>query len=312
MSGVAQSGQPLPATEGADPAFDAFDTWPVSTQLGALWQSQLAAAAIVSSALPALSVAAEAALPCLRNGGRLIYAGAGSSGRLAAQDGAELEPTYNWPPERLLLLIAGGPGALLNAVENAEDDEVAARAAVREAAIGPDDVLVGVAASGRTPYTVAAVEAARSAGALTIGIANVPETPLLLGAACPVFVGTGAEPIAGSTRMKAGTAQKIVLNLLSTTLMTGLGRVYRAQMVDMRSRNAKLRRRAVRMVMGLAACPEATARIALEQTDGHVKPAVLIARGTDRDEALAALSRNSDNLRNAINELGLASSRRDT
>ncbi|NHN83630.1 N-acetylmuramic acid 6-phosphate etherase [Acetobacter musti] len=306
MTDTAHSGHVLPATEGADPAFDAFDTWPVGTQLTALWQSQLAAAAVVSAALPALSAAVEAALPRLRRGGRLAYAGAGSSGRLAAQDGAELEPTYNWAPERLLLFIAGGPEALLTAVENAEDDGEAARVAVRDAAIGPDDVLVGVAASGRTPYTVAAIEAARAAGALTVGVANVSGTPLLAQSEYPVFVGTGAEPIAGSTRMKAGTAQKIVLNLLSTTLMTGLGRVYRAQMVDMRSRNEKLRRRAVRMVMGLAGCDEPVARIALEQTGGHVKPAVLIACGTDATKAEAALSATGGNLRAAINELGLA------
>lgn len=296
----------LPATENADPAFLDYDTWPVATQLTALWQSQLTAAAVVSSALPALTAAVESALPRLKAGGRLVYAGAGSSGRLAAQDGAELEPTYNWPPERMRLLIAGGREALLNAVENAEDDASAGCAETEALQLTANDVVVGIAASGKTPYTVACIKAASNAGALTVGIANVPETALLLAAKHAVFVGTGAEPIAGSTRMKAGTAQKIVLNLLSTSLMTGLGRVYRARMVDMRSRNAKLRERAVRMVINLTDCSEENARIALEQTDGHVKSAVLMALGADKKAAETALSQSDDNLRNALSRLGLA------
>ncbi|GBQ23193.1 N-acetylmuramic acid 6-phosphate etherase [Acetobacter estunensis NRIC 0472] len=302
----------LPATEGFDPAFDEFDTWPVGTQLNALWQSQLAAAAVVSGALPALTRAVEAALPCLEAGGRLIYAGAGSSARLAAQDGAELEPTYNWPPERMIVLIAGGTGALLQAVENAEDNEAAAQDAVREAHIGAQDVVVGIAASGRTPYTIACVKAARERGALTIGLANVPDTPLLAAAEHAVTVETGAEPISGSTRMKAGTTQKIVLNLLSTTLMTGLGRVYRARMVDMRSRNAKLRTRAVRMVTALANCDEEQARFALDATNGHVKPAILVACGITAEQAQEALARTDGNLRRALKNLGLATARRAT
>lgn len=302
----------LPATEGVDPAFEEYDTWPVSMQLNALWQSQLAAAAVVSAALPALSRAVEDALPRLRAGGRLIYAGAGSSGRLAAQDGAELEPTYNWPAERMHVLIAGGPEALLNAVENAEDNVTAAQDTVQSLNITSNDVLVGIAASGRTPYTVACVEAAHAKGAETIGIANVAGTPLLLAAEHSVLVETGAEPIAGSTRMKAGTSQKIVLNLLSTSLMTGMGRVYQARMVDMRSRNAKLRERAVRMVCSLTGCKAETARIALEQTDGHVKTAVLVALGVSKTDAVAALFRAEDNLRRAFNELGLARQARAT
>jgi N-acetylmuramic acid 6-phosphate etherase len=277
-----------------------------------LWQSQLAAAAVVSSALPALSAAVEAALPRLKSGGRLVYAGAGSSGRLAAQDGAELEPTYNWPPDRMCILVAGGERALLHAVENAEDDAAAGRAEVEALGLAARDVLVGIAASGRTPYTIACVEAARAAGALTVAIANVPGAPLLAAADHAVLVETGAEPIAGSTRMKAGTTQKIVLNLLSTSLMTGLGRVYRSRMVDMRSRNAKLRDRAVGMVASLADCTPDAARIALEEMGGHVKPAVIVARGISREEAYAALSRNKDDLRAALSDLGLASSRQAT
>lgn len=201
---------------------------------------------------------------------------------------------------------SGGREALLNAVENAEDNAEAGRAEVEALALTENDVVVGIAASGRTPYTVACVKAARNAGALTLGIANVPETPLLLAAEHAVFVGTGAEPIAGSTRMKAGTAQKIVLNLFSTSLMTGLGRVYKARMVDMRSRNAKLRERAVRMVVNLTECSEENARIALEQTEGHAKPAVLIALGAEKKAAHAELLRSDDNLRMALSRLGLA------
>ncbi|MBE7211355.1 MAG: N-acetylmuramic acid 6-phosphate etherase [Gluconacetobacter diazotrophicus] len=221
---------------------------------------------------------------------------------MGAQDGAELEPTFDWPRDRLCLLIAGGTGALVEAVENAEDDADAARGAVRAAGIGADDVVIAVAASGETPFTVAVLREAQARGALGIGVGSNPDSTLARAANCAVTVATGAEPIAGSTRMRAGTAQKVVLNLLSTALMTGLGRVHAGRMVDMRARNAKLRRRAVRMVRELAGTEEAASAAALERTGMRVKPAVLVALGLEPAEAERTLARHGGALRAALAE----------
>lgn len=292
----------LPATERRDDRFDALDTWDVPTVLAALWEGQMAAVAALGPALAALSRAVEAAAPRLADGGRLAYAGAGTSGRIAVQDGAELAPTFDWPDDRLILLMAGGPGALLRAVENAEDRDDLARSEVAAHGIGERDVLVGVAASGATPFTVACVTEARGRGALTIGIAN--SRGLLLEAVeCPVLIETGAEAIAGSTRMKAGTSQKAALNLFSTVLMVRLGRVYRGQMVDMLARNEKLRRRAERMLADIAGGTAEEIRAALAAADGKVKLSALILRGLDRSQAEAVLARHHGQLRAALAEL---------
>jgi len=297
----------VPATEGFDPAMAGLETWPVATQMSALWSSQLAAVAAIGPALPDIARAVDAAVPRLRAGGRLVYAGAGSSGRLGAQDGAELPPTFDWPHERLVLMLAGGEGSLIRAVENAEDNVQAGQRAVADARLGPQDVLIGIAASGRTPYTIACAQAARASGALTIGVANAPGAPLLAACECAVLVQTGAEPIAGSTRMKAGTTQKIVLNLLSTGMMMGLGRVHRGRMVDMRAQNAKLRQRAVAMVVDLTGCAPDHAAEALARTQGRIKPALLVARGVPVDAAHEALEAAGGHLHKALASLGLAS-----
>lgn len=290
----------IPATEATDPALVDLDAWAPARILDALWQGQLAAVQAVGAALPVLEAAAEAALPLLAAGGRLVYVGAGTSGRIGVQDGAELNPTFNWPTERLVLLLAGGEAAFVNAVENAEDRADLAREAIAAHSVGATDVLIGIAASGATPYTLAAVEAARAAGALTIAIANSPNSALLAAALHPVLIETGPEPIAGSTRLKAGTAQKVALNLLSTLLMVRLGRVYRGQMVDVQAKNEKLRRRALRMVCLLAECSGEVAAAALAATDGQVKPAVLVARGYDAVGAFGALARVGGSLRQAL------------
>ncbi len=291
----------LPDTERADARFADLDAWDGPTILEALWEGQMAAVAALGPALPALGRAVEAAASRLAAGGRLAYAGAGTSGRIAVQDGAELAPTFDWPPDRLVLLMAGGPEALLRAAENAEDRDDLARAEVASQGIGARDVLVGVAASGATPFTLACVTEARGRGALTIGIANSRGARLLEAAEFPVLAETGAEAVAGSTRMKAGTAQKAALNLFSTALMVRLGRVYRGQMVDMLARNDKLRRRAERMLTGLTGCGADEARAALQAAGGKVKLAVLmVLRGIDRDAAEAALARNGGHLRGAL------------
>lgn len=291
----------MTATETASPRFADLDSWPTAVQVEALYESQLDALAAIRPALPAIAAAADAAAARLRAaGGRLAYAGAGSSARLGAQDGAELEPTFDWPRDRLILLVAGGTGALTTAVENAEDDAEAARAALRAAAIGAGDVVIALAASGATPFTLACLHGSRTAGALTIGIANSPGAPLLAQADHPILLETGAEPVAGSTRMKAGTAQKVVLNLLSTAIMTGLGRVYSGRMVDMLARNEKLRRRAVAMVSELAPCGPDAAHAALAACAMRVKPAILVARGLTAETARALLDAHGGNLRAAL------------
>lgn len=266
------------------------ETWPAEEALGAMLDNQFSAFAAVRLALPALAGAVTAAAERLRESGRLIYCGAGSSGRLAVQDGVELRPTYGWPAERLAYLVAGGEAALVRSVEGAEDDF---EAGVREAAdlgLGGNDVVIAVAASGATRYTRAVQGTARAAGALTVAMACNPGSPLLVAAEHPVLLHTGPEFLAGSTRMTAGTAQKIALNLFSTRLMTELGRVYRGFMVDMVPSNAKLVDRARRMVAAIAQVPLERAAVAWDEAGGSVKVAVLMLDGLGREEAQARLA----------------------
>jgi N-acetylmuramic acid 6-phosphate etherase len=295
-----QPSESLPATEQVDPRYLSLDEWPSGVALEALLEAQMSAVAAVRPALPAIAAAAEAAAARLRGTGRLIYCGAGTSGRIGVQDGAELPPTFDWPEDRLGLLIAGGQPALTRAVENAEDRTDLAAADMAAQKVTAADVVIALAASGATPYPLACVAHATQAGALTIGIANSAGAPLLAAADHAILVQTGAEPIAGSTRLKAGTSQKVVLNLLSTLIMLRLGRVWRGQMVDMVARNEKLRRRAVRMVCGLTGCTEDAARDALARAGGRTKLAVLLIHGIDADEAAARLAKCGGHLGSAL------------
>jgi N-acetylmuramic acid 6-phosphate etherase len=291
------------ATEDVDPRFADLDAWSTASAMGAMWEGQLAAVASVGHALPAITAATHAATEALSDRGRLIYVGAGTSGRVAVQDGAELTPTFAWPQQRIGFIIAGGANAFITSVEGAEDDVEDAIAQIDAAKLSSNDVVIAVAASGTTPFTVAALQQAGRYQAVTIGIANNPGTALLQAAKYPVLVETGSELIAGSTRMKAGTAQKVVLNLISTGIMIRLGRVYRGMMVDMQTTNAKLRRRAEAMVARIADCGEALAARALEQTGGDIKLASLVVLGYDRPEAEAILARHKGNLRRVFAEL---------
>ena len=275
------------------------DSWPIEQSLAAMLDSQMAAFVAVRNALPALSGAATAAAACLERGGRLVYAGAGASGRLAVQDGVELHPTFGWPRERLHYLIAGGEQALVQSIEGAEDDAAAAALAVERLALGEPDVVVAVAASGRTTFTCAVQRRAGAAGALTIGIANNPDTPLLDDAEIPVLLATGPEFLAGSTRMTGGTAQKIALNLLSTQTMIALGRVYDGFMVDVVPTNAKLVARAKGIVAAVTGCAPGEAATLWERAGGDIKLAVLLADGLGLEEAKARLDAAGGNLRRA-------------
>jgi len=254
----------------------------------------------VRAARATISEAVAAMEARLGERGRLIYAGAGTSGRLAVQDGAELMPTFNWPPERLLLLIAGGREALLQAVEGAEDEMAKATELVERHAVGRSDVVIAVAASGTTPFTLTCLREAKRRGALAVGIANNRGTPILDEADHPIFLDTGPEPIAGSTRMNAGTAQRIALNLLSSLLMIRLGRVYKGLMVDVQASNAKLARRREAIVRGLTGRSRGEVRDALVRAGGSVKLAVLLLDGCGLEEARTALERAGGRLGAAI------------
>src|SRR6187455_57657 len=289
-------------TEQISPRYVELDSWSATEMIAAMYEGQLAAAAAVRGALGAIAAAVEDAIPPIQRGGRLIYAGAGTSGRIGVQDGTELPPTFDWPAERLVFAMAGGLGALLRSAEQAEDSEAAGAQAITDSNIAANDVIVGVAASGTTPFTIGALRAATAAGAVTIAVASNPGAPLFEVARHRILADTGSEVIAGSTRMKAGTAQKIVLNLFSTAVMVRMGRVYRGLMVDMRARNAKLRRRAAAIVSEIVRCPESDAARHLEQADGDVKTAILIGFGLGRGEAAQLLQRHGGNLRSAINE----------
>ncbi len=291
-------------TETASARYRGLDAWEPEEILRSLWEAQTEAAAAVQAALASIETAVLASGPCLNAGGRLAYAGAGTSGRIAAQDAAELTPTFGWSADRTVLLLAGGIASLAKSVEDAEDDAAGAEHEVASAGIGAGDVLVGLAASGRTPFTLACVNAARERGATTIGVANVAHSPLLEMSEYPILVETGPEPIAGSTRLKAGTAQKIVLNLFSTLLMTRLGHVHDGLMIDMQPRNAKLRRRAQDMLIAIAGCTPDVAEAALAQSGGNVKRAVLLVSGLDAGEAERALGRHGGRLRAVLAELG--------
>ena len=287
-------------TERPSPRYSGIDVWEPADVLDAMIEGQFAAVAAVRAARPELERAALAMEARLHHGGRLVYAGAGTSGRLAVQDGAELMPTFSWPEERLLLLMAGGKDALLQSVEGAEDEVEHAARLVRQHGIGPEDVLIGVAASGTTPFTLSCLREAKGRGALTIGIANNPGTPILAEADHPIWLDTGPEPIAGSTRMKAGTAQRIALNLLSSLLMILLGRVYDGLMVDVQAVNQKLKRRSEDMLLQISGRTRDEVREALAQAQGSVKLAVMLLHGCESDEAAALLDRAGGQLRAAL------------
>jgi len=290
-------------TEERDFRFTDLDGWSLTAAMEAMWEGQLAAVAAIGPALPAIAAATEAAKAALGDHGRIVYVGAGTSGRVAVQDGAELMPTFAWPNERVRFVVAGGESAFVSSIEGAEDDTDDAVDQIDAARLTPQDVVIAVAASGTTPFTVAALQQAGASGAVTIGIANNPGTALLTSAKYPVLVETGRELIAGSTRMKAGTAQKIVLNLISTGIMLRLGRVYRGMMVNMAPTNAKLKRRAEAMVAQIAHCDPSQAARALEQAEGDIKTAALLALGFDKAQAETVLKECDGNLRRVFAEL---------
>jgi len=288
------------STEGPSSRYAGIDLWQADEIVDAVIEAQFAAVAAARAARTALQQAATAMEARLRFRGRLVYAGAGTSGRLAVQDGAELMPTFSWPEDRLVLLMAGGREALLRSVEGAEDDVGLAQRLAGRHVVGRNDVLIAVAASGTTPFTLACLREAKARGALTVAIGNNPGTPLLAESDHPILLDTGAEPIAGSTRLKAGTAQKIALNVLSSVLMILLGRVYQGLMVDVQASNRKLVQRSEDMLVRLTACSHEAARDALRRASGSVKLAVLLLNGCSVDDGIRLIEQANGRLRVAL------------
>lgn len=258
----------------------------------------------VSGALPELAHAVDLAVDALRAGGRVHYVGAGTSGRLAVLDAAELVPTYNVPPEWFVVHLAGGNSAVWSSVENAEDDSAAGADSVERTATGAD-IVIGLAASGNTPYVLGALEAAHGLGASTALISSNPNRARVPAVDVAVTVDTGAEPITGSTRMKAGTAQKLVLTSFSTAVMVRLGRTYSNLMVSMVATNAKLRTRTVRILGEATGATWPECESALHEADGDLKTALVhLLGGVDVAGAAAALDRSDGHVREALRVLG--------
>jgi N-acetylmuramic acid 6-phosphate etherase len=289
---------PPPATEAPNPATRDLDLLPTAQLVDVLVREQAAAAAAVLRAGPALARAVDAIAERLRSGGSLHYVGAGTSGRLATLDAAECPPTFGTPPSLVVAHVAGGEAALVRAIEGAEDDAAAGAAAL---SAGPRDAVVGISASGGARFVVAALERASAAGALTLAVTGIADSALARAADLTIVVDTGAEPLAGSTRLRAGTAQKVVLSALSTAVMVRLGRVHDNLMVDVVATNEKLRARAEGLVRTLTGVDGPRAREVLALAGGNVKVAVVIERqGVDAAEARARLQRSGGFLRSHL------------
>ncbi len=273
--------------------------------LSLLATGQAEAAQCVVSAIPEIVRGAKLAADALGKGGRLVYAAAGSSGLMALADALELPGTYGIAFDRIVVLLAGGMDALREMRGGPEDDATAAREAAKALALNENDCLIAVTASGQTPYPLAAIQVARAAGASTIGIANNAGARLFDLVDVAVCLPTPAEVIAGSTRMGAGTAQKIALNMLSTLMAIRLGHVHDGYMVNVIADNEKLRGRACGIVAAIAGVDEAKAQSALAASAGAVKPAILIASGASGlAEAEALLARHRGQLRPILTEMG--------
>lgn len=288
--GSAHETDALP-TEGVAAGTHDLDLRPTPDLVARLVDGHAPAQRAARLAVPALARAADLAGAALRGTGRLVYVGAGTPGRIAVQDAAELTPTFGLHPDRAVVLLAGGADAAHRAVENAEDDTTAAVADVDRAAVGPHDVVIAVSASGRTPYVLAASERAHERGAAVVGVSSVPGSPLSVLADVAVDLPTGPEVLAGSTRLAAGTAQKIALNTLSTAALVRAGSTYGPWMVDVLATNEKLRRRAVRMVRDAAGVDEAAAAESLAAAEGSVPVALVMTLvGLDADAARQRLT----------------------
>jgi N-acetylmuramic acid 6-phosphate etherase len=284
------------ATEGARPGLVNLDRLPAAEIVGLLLAAEREAQQAVARAAPRIAQAVEAIAERMSRGGRLFYLGAGTPGRLAALDAAELGPTFSVPPGTVIALMAGGPAALTQAVEGAEDDAEAAARDLAGHGLTAQDSVVGITASGRTPYVLGGLRRARAVGAATVAVVNNQSSPAAALADIALELLTGPEVLAGSTRLSAGTAQKIVLNTLSTSVMVRLGKTFGPWMVDLDATNTKLRRRALRIVCDVTGA-------ALREAGGRVKPAIVaILAGIGVAEAAQRLRRANGRVRDALGQ----------
>ena len=294
-------------TECADDRYGCLDLWSTSDQVAAILSVQQQALVAVEPARAALAAAIDDLAERLRSGGRMAYIGAGTSGVIAQMDALELPGTFGIGRDRLPVILAGGSPSLITPAGGAEDDAGAAETAVHDLGLGPADSLIGLAASGSTPFTVAGLRRAAACGAMTVGIACVRGSPLLTASQHPILIETPPEVVAGSTRMGAATAQKCALNILSTGVAIRLGHAYAGLMVNMTPDNGKLRQRAASIVSRAAGVDSAQAEHALERAGGSVKTAVtLCLAGGDADAARARLRRSGGDIRAALTQSRVA------
>lgn len=280
-------------TEQRNPASAQIDTLPTPQVLQIINEQDATVPSAVRTAIPQIAKAVDGIADALRSGGRLFYIGAGTSGRLGVLDASECPPTFSVPPEMVQGIIAGGEPALSRATEASEDDPESGARDLLSRGFRGGDVLCGIAASGRTPYVLGAIGKARQLGCLTIGLSCTPSSELSRAADIAIEVLTGPEIVTGSTRMKAGTATKLVLNMLTTGTMIRLGFVFGNLMVNVQPRNEKLRDRARRIVRDAAGVDDSAAADLLEQSGGSVRTAIVMAvRGLGRTEAESLLARN--------------------
>jgi N-acetylmuramic acid 6-phosphate etherase len=290
------------ATEARNPATENLDSLSTEDLVRTFHAADREAVAAVERELSRIAAAIDAIVVRMENGGRLFYLGAGTSGRLGVLDASECPPTYNTPPEMVQGLIAGGDVALRRSVERAEDDEAQGRADLEAHGFSSKDALVGIAASGRTPYVLGGVKYARKLGALTVGLSCVPGSALALAAELEITPATGPEVVTGSTRMKAGTATKLVLNMFSTGALVRLGYVYGNLMVNVQPTNAKLRDRAARII-ATATEVDASTSVALLDQAGSVKTAIVMHKlSLDREAAETRLKVANGKLRAALSD----------
>jgi N-acetylmuramic acid 6-phosphate etherase len=286
------------STESINPNTQNLDLLEPQDLVSTFIEDQFNAVQAVKNAAPEIARAVKLAVSRLELGGRLIYAGAGTSGRLAFLDAVELIPTFSWSKSRALVAMAGGNGAVFQAVEGAEDNFDQGRDDVLAFRPNQNDVVIAIAASGTTPYALGALEAARTVGALRIGISNNPNAPILEQAEVGILLETGAEVISGSTRLKAGTAQKIALNTFSSSVMVRLHKVYGNLMVDLQATNIKLVKRAIRLTVLATNKTETQATEALEHCDYHIKTAiVMLERNLNFENAKTLLEQHHGNVR---------------
>ncbi|OUC06468.1 N-acetylmuramic acid-6-phosphate etherase [Litorilinea aerophila] len=296
-----QQTTPLPLTEQRNPLSQELDRLPTLEMLRLINRQDAQVPLAVAEVLPQIAQAVELIVQGLAAGHRLFYMGAGTSGRLGVLDASELLPTFSFPADRAIALIAGGPQALTRPIEAAEDDPAQGRRDLQSHGFAAGDVLVGLAASGRTPYVLGGLAYAREVGAASIAVVCSPHSPMAQMASVAIEVLTGPEVITGSTRMKAGTAQKLVLNMLSTASMVRLGKVYGNLMVDVRPTNQKLRERAVRIVTAATGLSGQEAARLLEEAGGEVKVAVVMGLAdVDAAEARRRLQAASGHVRGAL------------